>query len=788
VFSNSDGQVTILDPSQLESGLSPTIEGTVLASVVLWDTVPAAVVHELHEVGVDSGLFSRDVVHVDLLVNGPLSASEPDVIDVAWDNEQGLRVDTTLTETGPATHVFADPTGTSILEIPLDQPFGTTEGVLQVVATSADLGIDGVELFVLETEVGSGQYETTEQTTIDSFDRPTFAGWQFSATPGTPVQSSNGGEFNAYALQVLGPSSLLDGINHLETLAGPRPVKRAFDGNYYVFTNPVSISLIKEAGLDSGASSGTTDPNTAFLWGYTKGFFLGGWSLVEGTFSLGSFAIGEGARLSPWGFVIVMTVGDEYESEARWARSARDAALTMAAIAQAIQQDQDELILALLAGDEESVGLISAPYRMGLEFSVELLKALGEEYEVSPPEEQGEIFGRAMFEVFSFAVVYAKLGQVTKLGFLNGLKAKPFFQQPRVAQAFSKITGFLDDLAVTRMCFVAGTQVHTASGLKSIEDLRAGDRVLSRDPRTREQAYQPVVRTVTTRPTRLYHVRYRARAQTSGGSQSGASSSDESNEDGDDEGEPRELVATGEHPFFVVEADDFVAAERLKAGDILAMASGGLAEVVGVEVEEAASEPFTTYNIEVDGFGTYFVGDDGVWVHNAAGRECAQIRSIYLRRKSRGKTPNEIFRWLEQKLPGVGKNKKLMGSALDEAFEKEVFPGTANVWTKGPEASPGANAWGHFRRHVRRDGHFPGIDDAVTYVEQARRFLARQGPSVRRGIRRSRGSGLRERFVIDLDTGEFAVEMLDGEVGALKTYFRVDGGPQEWRAYFHKQF
>ena len=154
--------------------------------------------------------------------------------------------------------------------------------------------------------------------------------------------------------------------------------------------------------------------------------------------------------------------------------------------------------------------------------------------------------------------------------------------------------------------------------------------MLSRDPRTRAQEYKPVLQTVVTHTTRLYHVRYRAREHASRGEGSGASSGSNSS-DADGEGEPGELVATGEHPFFVLGAESFIPAERLKAGDLLALAGGGLAEVLGLDTEEAParSTAVTTFNFEVEGFNTYFVGREGVWVHNA-GRAGVRANPLHL--------------------------------------------------------------------------------------------------------------------------------------------------------------
>jgi hypothetical protein len=550
---------------------------------------------------------------------------------------------------------------------------------------------------------------------------------------------------------------------------------------------PVSAGAVTGTGPDAGASAD-------FLKGYVKGFLLGGWSVVEGLYHLGKISVKEAVRLHPVAVPIVMVFGDRYESELRLARAAKDLAVTTANVALGIQQDQNDLMIALLVGDLEAMARISEPYRLGLEFTAELLKALGEEYASSPPEKQGEIFGRAVFEVFSLAVVYAKagqLGKISKLELLTKLKTVPFFQDAKVAKAFTRITGFLEDLAVTKMCFVAGTKVHTASGLKNIEDVRVGEKVLSRDPRTREQAYKPVLRTVVTHPTRLYHVTYRAREHASRSQGSGASSADGS-EGGEEDGESSTLVATGEHPFFVAGTDGFVPVERLNAGDLLTLAGGGLAEVLGLGVEESkTTEPFTTYNFEVEGFGTYFVGGEGVWVHNAAANACMRIRSLYVRLRSEGKTPNEIFRALERRLAKKA-GPEFMGEALDEALRKDVFPDVPAAWTKGKFKTPGENVWDHFTRHVRQKGDVPpGIEDPVTYAQKARGFVdrARQGNGPK-AFRRPRDplDLHTEQVLFDPQTGEFAVVKIAGpEAGAVKTYYIPEGDAATRFRYFLKQ-
>ncbi len=75
-----------------------------------------------------------------------------------------------------------------------------------------------------------------------------------------------------------------------------------------------------------------------------------------------------------------------------------------------------------------------------------------------------------------------------------------------------------------------------------------------------------------------------------------------------------------DHPFWVPSAEggQFLPAAELSPGSLLALATGGAAVVREVWTEEAdVDAPFTTYNFEVSEAHTYFVGQAGVWVHNA---------------------------------------------------------------------------------------------------------------------------------------------------------------------------
>jgi Flp pilus assembly pilin Flp len=137
-------------------------------------------------------------------------------------------------------------------------------------------------------------------------------------------------------------------------------------------------------------------------------------------------------------------------------------------------------------------------------------------------------------------------------------------------------------------CFAAGTLVHTANGLRAIEEIRTGDEVWSRDADTGEAALRPVQQLFVTpeQPILILSV-------------------------ASDAGREESLRVTFEHPFWTQRG--WTAAQDLAPGDSVQLLSGDWVDVVA---GESADERVTVYNFEVAGFHTYFVGDQGLWVHN----------------------------------------------------------------------------------------------------------------------------------------------------------------------------
>jgi hypothetical protein len=85
------------------------------------------------------------------------------------------------------------------------------------------------------------------------------------------------------------------------------------------------------------------------------------------------------------------------------------------------------------------------------------------------------------------------------------------------------------------------------------------------------------------------------------------------------------LKATGEHPFWTRDRG-WIATKDLHTGEELLKRSGGWVRVVAVRWNR---ERVAVYNFEVGGFHTYFVGSQGVWVHNTCFPDAKALAKIF---------------------------------------------------------------------------------------------------------------------------------------------------------------
>jgi len=169
------------------------------------------------------------------------------------------------------------------------------------------------------------------------------------------------------------------------------------------------------------------------------------------------------------------------------------------------------------------------------------------------------------------------------------------------------------------ICFPAGTQVVTRDGPKAIESLEIGDEVLSWDEASGEQGYRPVVRTFENQTDELVHLRVQVN------------------------GEARLIRCTAEHPFWT-DAHGWVRAAGLTTGMQVDLADGENAAVMGVTIQQEAC---AVYNVEVEGWHTYYVLPDGVvdvesavLAHNRCGELLSTLRQF---RSQRFRAGGQVF-------------------------------------------------------------------------------------------------------------------------------------------------
>ena len=143
---------------------------------------------------------------------------------------------------------------------------------------------------------------------------------------------------------------------------------------------------------------------------------------------------------------------------------------------------------------------------------------------------------------------------------------------------------FSEDVGV---CFVAGTQVHTADGLKAIEEIEQGDLVWSWNDVTDEAELKPVVETYINPCTELAHLSVCGET----------------------------IVCTPQHRFYVPQKG-WTRAYALREGDELVLLNGKTVMVDSIHFEKLES-PVNVHNFQVQDTHSYYVGEGGIRVHNA---------------------------------------------------------------------------------------------------------------------------------------------------------------------------
>ena len=203
---------------------------------------------------------------------------------------------------------------------------------------------------------------------------------------------------------------------------------------------------------------------------------------------------------------------------------------------------------------------------------------------------KGFVAVAAFFDLCDLGTV----GRITKFlasGASFGISGIDFYQAYEEGDVWGMIKAGVS-IAVSLIvmfaaCFTGDTPVATEDGFKRIDELQVGDHIWAYHVETGKTELKEVKEVFVKETDEILHL------ETTVGN----------------------IATTTNHPFYVADKG-WVAAGDLQAGDEIRTLSGESGFVIGFEVEKL-DEPIVVYNLEVDGFHSYFVGEAGVLVHNA---------------------------------------------------------------------------------------------------------------------------------------------------------------------------
>ncbi|WP_374348146.1 polymorphic toxin-type HINT domain-containing protein [Chitinimonas sp.] len=144
------------------------------------------------------------------------------------------------------------------------------------------------------------------------------------------------------------------------------------------------------------------------------------------------------------------------------------------------------------------------------------------------------------------------------------------------------------------VCFEEDTLVHTDFGLCEIKCITPGVKVLSRCEKIGAMEYKEVLRVFMHEDREVYSILIALVDPETG------------------QEYYLRIIATGDHPFYVPNVG-WVALKDLQCGQLLICMDGRSSVVLEVKLKSFTAD---VYNLEVADFHTYFVGNDGIWVHN----------------------------------------------------------------------------------------------------------------------------------------------------------------------------
>ncbi|MEE0874939.1 MAG: polymorphic toxin-type HINT domain-containing protein [Ruminococcus sp.] len=192
--------------------------------------------------------------------------------------------------------------------------------------------------------------------------------------------------------------------------------------------------------------------------------------------------------------------------------------------------------------------------------------------------------GMGGFDTLAMADRYFGSGNIAALNSkLHESTAYNVFQTGVTALAI-----FTGGMTTSMKCFVAGTMILTAEGLVAIENIKAGDKVLSQNPETGEMSYKNVAVSFVNQANKLAHVTVNGET----------------------------IISTHDHPYYVKNRG-FVNACDLWIGAELIDRKGVIHPVEQIYRENLGEDSVNVYNFKVEDFHTYYSGNTCVLVHNS---------------------------------------------------------------------------------------------------------------------------------------------------------------------------
>lgn len=142
------------------------------------------------------------------------------------------------------------------------------------------------------------------------------------------------------------------------------------------------------------------------------------------------------------------------------------------------------------------------------------------------------------------------------------------------------------------------------------------------------------------------------------------------------------IETTFNHPFYLANTNNWIYAGALKTGDLLLGLNGETIVVDSIEIIRHSS-PVKVYNLTVENTHTYFVGDDGILVHNTCDSIIKRLRNEASQntwKEEAEAIENGVskYNWTTEQKAEISKIGKLEGYDVVHIIDVQRLKGTVN--------------------------------------------------------------------------------------------------------------